>query len=233
MSPCDMKALISSSPWSEVALAARWRLSPRRIRQIISDANRPIYYDDAISYVLLLPVSMIARCQMTAAEIQILLAERHIPSVVVAERWRLSLHRVGQMVRSDHRPLYVDDAFLSLPARSGHEIFEWLTSHELSVAQLSVRWGISVRRLTRMLAGALSDGYLHDATRGAARRCRSKRCSVETATLRQNLLAAGWGSVELSRRWGVTTRRINQILSNPDPIFIDAFFFLLVDGQAN
>ena len=133
MSPCDMKDLISSSPWSEVSLAVRWQLSSRRIRQIITDANRPLYYDDAISHVLSLPLSMEVRHQMTAEEIQILLAERHIPPCVVAERWRLSLRRVGQMIAGANRPLYIDDAFLSLPARSGSESFAWLTSHELSV----------------------------------------------------------------------------------------------------
>lgn len=233
MSPCDMKDLISSSPWSEVSLAVRWQLSSRRIRQIITDANRPIYYDDAISHVLLLPVSMTARCQMTAVEIQVLLAERNIPSAVVAERWQLSLRRVGQMIGGDHRPLYIDDAFLSLPARSGCESFEWLTNHELSVAELSVRWAISVRRLTWMLTNALPDGYLHDAIRGAAIRCKGQSGGVEPTGMRQRLFAMGWGSAELSLRWGLTSRRINQIFSSPTPIFIDAFFFLSLGSQTN
>ena len=231
MSRCDMKGLISSSPWSEMALAARWLLSPRRIRQIITDVNRPPYYDDALFHVLSLPVSISARCQMTAAEIQILLAERHIPSAVVAERWRLSLRRVGQIIGSDHRPLYIDDAFMSLPARSECESFEWLTNYELSVADLSVRWGISVRRLTWMLTNALPDGYLHDAIRGAAIRCKGQSGGVEPIGLRQRLFAMGWGSAELSLRWGLTSRRINQIFSSPTPIFVDAFFFLSLGSQ--
>lgn len=37
-----------SRGWSIDMLAARWDLSTRRIRQIISDKSRMTYYDDAI-----------------------------------------------------------------------------------------------------------------------------------------------------------------------------------------
>ncbi|MGL5538808.1 hypothetical protein CF123_17755 [Aeromonas veronii] len=44
----EIKALLKKKGWTQRALADRWELTERRIGQMISDPNRPGYYDDAL-----------------------------------------------------------------------------------------------------------------------------------------------------------------------------------------
>lgn len=49
MAPDVFKAEIKRRGWHFNALAIRWGMSERRVRQIIADADRPRYYDDAVT----------------------------------------------------------------------------------------------------------------------------------------------------------------------------------------
>ena len=49
MAPDVFKAEIKRRGWRFNALAIRWGMSERRVRQIIADADRPRYYDDAVT----------------------------------------------------------------------------------------------------------------------------------------------------------------------------------------
>ena len=48
MSPEAFKAEMDSRGWTHELLALRWGLSKRRAQQIVADADRPRYYDDAV-----------------------------------------------------------------------------------------------------------------------------------------------------------------------------------------
>jgi hypothetical protein len=49
MAPDAFKAEISRRGWHPNMLATRWGISLRRVHQIIADADRPRYYDDAVT----------------------------------------------------------------------------------------------------------------------------------------------------------------------------------------
>lgn len=48
MAPEAFKAQIQLRGWNPDLLAIRWGMTKRRVNQIIADADRPRYYDDAI-----------------------------------------------------------------------------------------------------------------------------------------------------------------------------------------
>lgn len=48
MTPEAFKAEILRKGWEPVLLATRWGMTRRRVLQIIADADRPRYYDDAV-----------------------------------------------------------------------------------------------------------------------------------------------------------------------------------------
>lgn len=48
MAPDVFKSEINRRGWHFKSLAIRWGMSERRVRQIIADADRPRYYDDAV-----------------------------------------------------------------------------------------------------------------------------------------------------------------------------------------
>lgn len=48
LSPEEFKKVLADKGWSADSLAARWGMTKRRIQQIVADADRPRYYDDAI-----------------------------------------------------------------------------------------------------------------------------------------------------------------------------------------
>lgn len=48
MSPEEFKELVRGKGWTYRALAVRWAMSETRVSQIARDAERPLYYDDAI-----------------------------------------------------------------------------------------------------------------------------------------------------------------------------------------
>jgi hypothetical protein len=49
MPPDVFKAEIRRRGWEIDLLAVRWGMSKRRVHQIIADADRPRYYDDAVT----------------------------------------------------------------------------------------------------------------------------------------------------------------------------------------
>ena len=48
MTPEALRAEIKHRGWEPEMLAIRWAMSKRRVHQIIADADRPRYYDDAV-----------------------------------------------------------------------------------------------------------------------------------------------------------------------------------------
>lgn len=48
MTPEAFKAEVMRRGWEPEMLAVRWGMSKRRVHQIIADADRPRYYDDAL-----------------------------------------------------------------------------------------------------------------------------------------------------------------------------------------
>lgn len=48
MAPDVFKAEIKRRGWETESLAIRWAMTRRRVHQIIADADRPRYYDDAV-----------------------------------------------------------------------------------------------------------------------------------------------------------------------------------------
>lgn len=48
MTPEAFKAEIKRRGWEPELLAIRWAMTKRRVNQIIADADRPRYYDDAV-----------------------------------------------------------------------------------------------------------------------------------------------------------------------------------------
>lgn len=48
LAPKALRAEIKRRGWEPEMLAARWAMSKRRVHQIIADADRPRYYDDAV-----------------------------------------------------------------------------------------------------------------------------------------------------------------------------------------
>ena len=48
MAPDAFKAEIKRRGWEPDLLAIRWAMTKRRVHQIIADADRPRYYDDAV-----------------------------------------------------------------------------------------------------------------------------------------------------------------------------------------
>lgn len=47
MTPEAFRAELLSRGWAPTMIAERWDISRRRVFQIIADADRPRYYDDA------------------------------------------------------------------------------------------------------------------------------------------------------------------------------------------
>ncbi len=200
VSHSDIKEALQSSDWAVGDLAVRWGLSTRRVRQIIADIDPPAYYGDAIGHVVTIPVSRGQRKQMSPDEIHALLAERQISPSFVARRWRLSLRRVGQMITSEQRPLYLDDAFLFLPAKQKSATFQLLESKGWHISELSKRWGIPALRLAKALSAAKPNSYWYDGVAGLPKRNDEGSPSLNLVTLRDDLLQIGWSCAALSRR---------------------------------
>ena len=55
MTPEEFKELVRGKGWTYRALAVRWAMSETRVSQIARDAERPLYYDDAIRALPALP----------------------------------------------------------------------------------------------------------------------------------------------------------------------------------
>lgn len=49
LSPDEFKAVLDGKGWTADLLAVRWGMTRRRIQQIVADAERPRYYDDAVA----------------------------------------------------------------------------------------------------------------------------------------------------------------------------------------
>lgn len=47
--PEEWKAILLQKGWTAELLAMRWKLTKRRIDQIIADVDRPRYLDDAVN----------------------------------------------------------------------------------------------------------------------------------------------------------------------------------------
>lgn len=47
--PEEFRRQLESRGWTAKLLGMRWGVSARRVQQIIADADRPRYYDDAIN----------------------------------------------------------------------------------------------------------------------------------------------------------------------------------------
>ena len=48
MSPETFRSELESKGWTPDLLGQRWGMTKRRAQQIIADADRPRYYDDAV-----------------------------------------------------------------------------------------------------------------------------------------------------------------------------------------
>jgi hypothetical protein len=48
MSPDSFRNEMESRGWTPELLAQRWGMTKRRAQQIVADADRPRYYDDAV-----------------------------------------------------------------------------------------------------------------------------------------------------------------------------------------
>jgi hypothetical protein len=48
MSPDALRAEMVSRGWTADLLGQRWGMTKRRVQQIVADADRPRYYDDAV-----------------------------------------------------------------------------------------------------------------------------------------------------------------------------------------
>ena len=48
MTPDQFRAEITSRGWDAGRISQRWGMTKRRVLQIVADADRPRYYDDAI-----------------------------------------------------------------------------------------------------------------------------------------------------------------------------------------
>lgn len=48
MTPAAFRSEMESRGWTPQMLSERWGMTRRRVLQIIADADRPRYYDDAI-----------------------------------------------------------------------------------------------------------------------------------------------------------------------------------------
>lgn len=46
--PADFRQVMENRGWTPEMLSQRWGMSKRRIHQIMADADRPRYYDDAV-----------------------------------------------------------------------------------------------------------------------------------------------------------------------------------------
>lgn len=46
--PEDFRGVMANRGWTADMLAIRWKMTKRRILQIVADKERPRYYDDAI-----------------------------------------------------------------------------------------------------------------------------------------------------------------------------------------
>lgn len=46
--PQAFRATMESRGWTPDMLAIRWRMTKRRVQQIMADKDRPCYYDDAV-----------------------------------------------------------------------------------------------------------------------------------------------------------------------------------------
>lgn len=48
MTPDEFRALMAARGWDALMLSQRWKLSKRRVQQIVADTDRPRYYDDGL-----------------------------------------------------------------------------------------------------------------------------------------------------------------------------------------
>lgn len=48
MSPDSFRSAMATRGWTAEMVALRWRMTKRRVQQIVADVDRPRYYDDAV-----------------------------------------------------------------------------------------------------------------------------------------------------------------------------------------
>ncbi|MNG17042.1 hypothetical protein D3C84_1010000 [compost metagenome] len=48
MTPEEFRTLMAARGWDALMLSQRWRISKRRVQQIVADTDRPRYYDDGL-----------------------------------------------------------------------------------------------------------------------------------------------------------------------------------------
>lgn len=48
MTPDEFRALMAARGWDALMLSQRWKISKRRVQQIVADIDRPRYYDDGV-----------------------------------------------------------------------------------------------------------------------------------------------------------------------------------------
>ncbi|WP_150573768.1 hypothetical protein [Pseudomonas fluorescens] len=48
MTPDEFRALMAARGWDALMLSQRWKMSKRRVQQIVADTDRPRYYDDGL-----------------------------------------------------------------------------------------------------------------------------------------------------------------------------------------
>lgn len=48
MTPDEFRALMAARGWDALMLSQRWKISKRRVQQIVADIDRPRYYDDGL-----------------------------------------------------------------------------------------------------------------------------------------------------------------------------------------
>lgn len=48
MTPDEFRALMAARGWDALMLSQRWKISKRRVQQIVADTDRPRYYDDGL-----------------------------------------------------------------------------------------------------------------------------------------------------------------------------------------
>lgn len=253
--PDQFSGLIRSNHIPVLHLAARWGVSDRRIRQIVSDPERPAYYDDALRFAV---TNMTAselpcpRAQLSSAEFCAAVVSKGWTPKLLASRWGLSGRRVYQMTTGNRRPLYLDDAVLFLPDISMSQCdiecdhasyrppvaqqIESLSRRGWTAERLAIRWGMPAGSVNALLYNPNRSVSVDDATSLLAPYFDgAKQVRLDGPEIRRLLADKGWKPSTLALRWNLSSRRINQLVSDLDrpAIYNDAFANLPRFGESS
>lgn len=182
MSPAAFREHLTDRGWSDAMLAKRWGKSARRVQQIVKDADRPRYLDDAVNSLpfVLGGAGEITQLEpMSAEAFKSQLDDRGWSEAMLAKRWGLSTRRVHQIVKDQVRPCYYDDAVMALPTVLGEPVdlddgqplppedFNALiTKKGWTHEMLSRRWGVTVRMMQKIELDSSRSRYFDDAAKG-------------------------------------------------------------------